>query len=42
MLLVTHQSVTCSAVFDQFEPLREIVGHLKTLGSPHDAVPLYH
>ncbi len=37
-------SVTCSAVFNQFEPvtlssLQEIVGHMKPSGSPNDAVP---
>ena len=36
--------VPCSAVFNQFEPvtlscLQEIVGHMKPLGSPNDAVP---
>jgi len=37
-------SVPCSAVFDHFEPvtfsfLEEVVGHLKPMGSPNDAVP---
>uniref|UniRef100_A0A1A8P7L4 Uncharacterized protein n=1 Tax=Nothobranchius rachovii TaxID=451742 RepID=A0A1A8P7L4_9TELE len=36
--------VSCSAVFDRFEPvtlscLQETVGHLKPAGSPNDAVP---
>lgn len=37
-------SVTCSAVFDQFEPvslssLKDIIGHMKPAGSPNDPIP---
>ena len=37
-------SFTCSAVFDQFEPvtlscLQETVGQLRTSGSPNDSIP---